>query len=92
MQKGTIKDPTLTVNGATLVFPAELTSGAWIECNGPEECILYGVKGEVLGLLNLSNPLPTFRTGRNEVQFSGAVTQGPAARVKVTFFADGPEL
>ena len=71
MLPGTVKDPALTVNGATMVFPAEVTSGNWLECNGPEDCILYGAKGEILSKV-APGRLPAFRAGRNEVQFSCA--------------------
>jgi hypothetical protein len=92
MLPGKVKDPTLMINGAKTVFPAELTSGCWLECNGPEDCVLYSAKGEILGRIALSGGLPILRAGQNEIQFSCVSTNGPAPRVKVTLFTHGPEL
>ena len=92
MLPGTLKDPALTIDGVTTVFPGELTSGNWLECNGPEDCTLYGSKGEVLGRLSPSGRLPALRAGQNQVQFSCASGQGPSPRVKVTVFSQGEEL
>jgi hypothetical protein len=92
MLPGTLKNPALTVNGETWVLPAELTSGSWLECNGPEDCVHYGAKGETLGKIAPSGRLPTLRAGQNRVQFSCAPAQGPSPRVKVTLFTQGQEL
>jgi hypothetical protein len=92
MLPGTLKEPAITVNGATTAFPAELTSGSWLECNGPDDCILYGAKGEVLGKATPSGRLPILRAGPNQVQFSCAPAKGPSPRVKVTLFTHGQEL
>jgi hypothetical protein len=92
MLPGTLKGPAITIDGVTTVFPCELTSGSWLECNGPEDCTLYGSKGEVLGNIAPSGRLPSLRAGRNQVQFSCASSKGPPPRVKVTFFAQGESL
>jgi hypothetical protein len=92
MVRGTVKNPALTVNGATAVFATELTSGGWLECNAPGDCVVYGSSGEVLDKLHLPGSLPLLRPGQNQAQFSCAATPGPAPRVKVTFFAQGEDL
>ncbi|HEY5915055.1 MAG TPA: hypothetical protein VJA21_31055 [Verrucomicrobiae bacterium] len=89
MLPAAFKDPALTINGATIVFPGELTSGSWLECNGPEDCTLYGPKGEVLGKASPSGRAPLVREGRNEVQFACAAGKGPTPRAKVTVFTRG---
>jgi len=92
MLPGTLKDPAVTIDGVTTVFPGELTSGSWLECNGPEDCTLYGSKGEVLGKVSPSGRLPTLRAGLNQVQFSCAPGKGPSPRTKVTVFTLGEAL
>lgn len=92
MLPGAIKDPAITIDGVTVVFPGELASGCWIECNGSEDCALYGPKGEVLGKVTPSGALPTLRAGRNQVQFSCAPNKGPSPRAKITLFARGEDL
>ena len=92
MLPGTLKDPTITMNGVTTVFPGEFTSGSWLECSGPEDCTFYGSKGEILGKVAPSGRRPTLRAGQNQVQFSCASSKGPSPRVKVTLFTHGEDL
>jgi hypothetical protein len=91
MLPGTLNDPAVTIDGVTTTFPGELTSGSWLECNGPEDCALYGSKGELLGKVSLSGRLPALRAGQNQVQFSCASGKGPSPRAKVTVFSLGEE-
>ena len=86
MLAGTIEDPAITIGGVTTTFPGELASGGWIECEGPQDCTLYGPKGDVLAKLSPSGNLPTLRAGQSRVQFSCASGKGPSPRVKVTEF------
>ncbi len=92
MLPGTVKNPAITVNGATLVLATELTSGGWLECNGPDDCVLYGSNGEVRDRLHLTGRFPLVRPGQNQAQFSCAPGPGPSPRVKVTFFTQGEPL
>jgi hypothetical protein len=92
MLPGTLKDPAITMDGVTTVFPGEFTSGSWLECSGSGDCTLYGSKGEVLGKVAPSGRRPTLRAGSNQVQFSCAPSQGPSPRVKVTLFTQGEDL
>jgi hypothetical protein len=88
----TIRNPVLTVNDERVELPAELTSGSWIECNGADDCTVYGSRGETLARIKLSAPLAVLRAGGNELRFACAPGQGPAPRVKVTLFTLGEEL
>ena len=89
---GTLKDPAITMNGVTTVFPGEFTSGSWLECSGSEDCTFYGSKGEVLGKVAPSGRRPTLRAGQNQVHFSCGSSKGRSPRVKVTLFTHGEEL
>ena len=88
----TIKNPVLTVNDERIELPSELISGSWIECNGADNCAVYGSRGETLARIKLNAPLAALRAGGNELRFSCAPGQGPAPRVKVTLFTLGEEL
>ena len=92
MLPGTLQHPAITVDGVTAVFPGNLTSGSWLECNGPEDCTLYGSKGEFLGKVALSGRLPPLREGRSQVQFSCESNPGPLPRARVTLFTQGEDL
>ena len=92
MLPAAFKNPALTLNGVTVVFPAELTSGSWIECNGPEDCVLYGSKGETLTTFSPRPSIPLLKSGPSEISFSCSSSPGPAPRVKITFFSQGESL
>jgi hypothetical protein len=92
MLPGTLKDPAITLDGATIVFPAELTSGSWIECDDVEGCTLYGSKGQLLGKVSPSGRLPVLRAGSDQLRFSCAPAKGPSPRAKVTIFTRGEQL
>jgi hypothetical protein len=87
-----VKDPAITVNGTTVVFPEEMRSGCWIECQSPEDGVLYGSQGERLKQVTLRDPLPILQAGDNSLQFTCGPAQGPLPRVKVTVFSRGEEL
>ena len=80
------------MNNERIELPAELTSGSWIECNGADDCTVYGSRGETLAKVKRNPPLPAPRAGGNEIRFSCASVTGPAPRVKVTHFTLGEEL
>lgn len=92
MQPCTIRQPALTVNGVTVVFPAELSSGSWLESQGSEEGVVYGPTGERLATVPLTTPLPMLRTGENRLAFTCVPAEGATARVKVTVFSQGDPL
>jgi hypothetical protein len=92
MLPGTVRDPTLTINGISVQFPVELTSGSWIECNGPEDCTLYGTKGERVTRIVPEPLFPVMKPGLNQVRFSCSPGPGPSPRVKVTLFSQGEPL
>ena len=92
MLPGTLQDPAITMNGVTAVLPGEITSGGWVECNGPQDCTLYDSNGAVLGKPSLPGKLPVLRSGQNQVRFSCSAREGLAPRVKVTVFAQGEDL
>ncbi len=91
MLAATIRNPALTVNGQSVELAVEMTSGNWIECDGLDDCTVYGLRGETLAKVRLSAPLPSLRAGSNEVRFSCASGSRPAPRVKVTLFTLGEE-
>jgi hypothetical protein len=92
MLPGVVRNPTLTLNGTTVMIPLDLPSGSWIECKGPEGCVLYGSRGEVLKTLSLPGAWPTLKSGENRVQFSSKTSSGPAPRARITVFCRGEEL
>lgn len=92
LHKGTIKNPQLTVGETTVEFPIELVSGSWIEGNGPEDCVLYGSKGEPLGKVTPRGGWPMLKPGVRSLTFSCETSEGFEPRARVTLFKHGEEL
>lgn len=92
MRSGSVKNPKLTVEGKTIEFPVELASGSWIECNGPEDCAVYGPKGESLGKVTPHGDWPVLRAGESALQFSCETSDGAQPRSRVTASAMGEGL
>ena len=92
MRPGVVKNPKVTVGGATLEFPIELTSGSWIEANGPADCTAYGSKGEPLGKVTPRGDWPTLPAGVAALQFSCEPGNASKPRARVTVFSHGDEL
>jgi hypothetical protein len=91
LRKGVVKDPSITLGGKTITFPVELTSGSWIECNGADDCAVYGSRGEPLGKATPRGDWPAFPTGVALLQFSCDPGSAPSPRARVTVFTRGNE-
>jgi hypothetical protein len=87
-----VKNPRLTVAGNNLDFEVELKSGSWIEGNGPDDCRIYGPKGEPLGKVTARGDWPVLHSGTTRIAFSCEANNGPRPRARVTMFPYGEEL
>lgn len=88
----TVRNPAVTINGKTIVFPAEMPSGSYLELNTSSECVLYGSKGEVIASVSPNGPIPLLSPGANRIQFSCDAADGPAPRVRLTISSHGQPL
>ena len=87
-----VKHPKLTVDGQVLEFPIDLAPGSWIEGNGPDDCVVFGSKGESLGPVIPRGDWPVLRAGASPWQFSCGAGEGPKPRARVTVFSHGEAL
>ncbi|MCL4787674.1 MAG: hypothetical protein KJ070_12915 [Verrucomicrobia bacterium] len=92
LRTGVVKNPKLTVGETTIEFPVELSSGSWIESNGPDDCAVYGSKGEPLGKVTPRGSWPTLKSGVTPMTLSCEVGEGLEPRARVTLFKHGEEL
>lgn len=92
MRAGKLKNPKITVAGRTIEFPIELASGGWIEGNSPEDCAVYGSKGEPLGKVIPRGDWPVLSVGANAMQFSCEPGNGLQPRARIVTIAKGEEL
>ena len=92
LRPGLVKNPSLCVGGKTIAFPVELASGGWIECNGSNDCVAYGSRGEPLGQLTPRGDWPALNAGVTPIQFSCESSGAIRPRARVTFFTRGKAL
>ncbi len=88
----TVRNPTVSVNGMSVVLPVEMHSGSYLEFNAAGSCMLYGAKGELITRVSPENEIPLLSTGKNEIGFSCSAANGPAPRVKLTVISHGQPL
>ncbi len=89
---GHVKKPSVSVGGKTIEFPVELASGSWIECNGPDDCTAYRVRGEPLGKVTPRGDWPMLPAGVTALRFSCEPGGASTPRARVTVFTRGREL
>jgi hypothetical protein len=92
LRAGTVKTPKLVVAGGDLEFPVELASGSWLEANGPDDCKVYGSKGESLGKVTPRGAWPLLIPGETSLHFSCDSAARPQPRARVTIFSYGEQL
>jgi hypothetical protein len=90
--QGTMKNPRVLIAGQTLEFPVELTSGCWIECNGPEDCAVYGSKGEPKGKITPRGTWLSLPGGVTRLEFGTGAGAAAAVRARLTVFMQGEEI
>jgi hypothetical protein len=88
----TVRDPAVTINGKTVVFPVEMPSGSYLEVNTSDDCVLYGPKGEVIARVSPMGLIPLLSAGKNQIRFSSEAAAGPAPRVRLTVSSQGQPL
>ena len=81
-----VVNPRIRRGDRTVEFPVTLTSGSWIEANGPGDCSVFGPKGESLGSVTPRGDWPEFEVGLNRLGFESAGENGSPARAKITSF------
>ncbi len=89
--KQTLRNPAVTLGGATVTFPVELETGMWLECLAPDDCKVYGPEGGVLRSITPQGALPALAPGENPVRFTADTGDTPA-RALVTLSTVGNPL
>jgi hypothetical protein len=92
LRAAAVTNPKLSVGGQGVEFPIALASGSWIECNGPEDCLVYGPKGEALGKVTPRGTWPEIPRGTTLLKFSCGPAADTPPRARVTVFHQGDEL
>ncbi|MDD4870207.1 MAG: hypothetical protein PHR77_06570, partial [Kiritimatiellae bacterium] len=77
------KNPSLKINGQTLVVPVTMKSGDFLELENSGLCLHYNDAGDLQARIRPSATWPTMRAGDNTVVFDCERPQGVSARAEV---------
>ncbi|MGQ9455020.1 MAG: hypothetical protein ACUVT8_00210 [Armatimonadota bacterium] len=87
--KTRLTNPSITINGETIIFPVELESGCYIEYNWPTGCKLYNSSGDLIHEF-LPEGSVKLKPGVNEITFScQPPADGTSTRARVTMGVTG---
>jgi hypothetical protein len=89
LRSATLKNPQVRIGSQTILFPAELASGSYLEFNGLSECTIYDSKSEPIGQVTPVGEAPMVEEGENEVAFSCESANGFCPRANVTLISLG---
>jgi hypothetical protein len=81
-----LRNPSLTVGGAKLVFPTQMKPGerlVYRDLKDLRDCRVYGADGKVAGEVKPTGKLPGLKAGRNRVTFGLDVGGAKAFQVRV---------
>lgn len=87
-----VRNPVLIINGREIRFPAVIESGACLEFHAPDDCVLYGPKGEVIERITLTGDVPILDPGANTIVFSCDDDNITTPRARVTIISSGTPL
>lgn len=85
-------NPVLSVGGQSIRFPVEMETGSYLELQGPNDCKLYGPKGQLLEEVKPEGAVPTLDGGANELRFTCGSPEGLRARARVTVTTMGKPI
>lgn len=88
----TLKNPTVTINGARITFPVELPTGSYLEMYSADDCKVYDERGALVAEVNPVGDVPVLRAGANEVRFDCEGPEQVSARANVTVISYGDTL
>ncbi len=92
MVSGIIENPAITIGGEKIVFPVKMKSGMYLEFLSPNDCKLYGSKGEFLQEVSIEGNIPKLNAGYNEISFMCDGPEEINVRVQVTVIGEGEPL
>lgn len=87
-----IKNPAVTINGQTIIFPVEMETGSYVEFHSMDDCKLYGPRGELLVEVEPTGEVPAVVRGDNEVSFRCEGPPGIRPRARVTIVTHGDPI
>jgi hypothetical protein len=87
-----LENPTLTINGSVLRFPATLSGRSYIELHNLNDCRLYSADGELIRKIRPQGDRPRLVAGNNNIRFDCRSAAGWNPRARVTIVGKGTAL
>ncbi|NQT11972.1 MAG: hypothetical protein HQ582_04430 [Planctomycetes bacterium] len=84
-----LRNPSVSVGGRTITFPVDIETGQFLEFRAPDECKLYGPKGEEIRDVEPVGDVPTLEPGANPIKFAWEPTEGVHPRAYVSLITEG---
>jgi hypothetical protein len=92
LRKGKLVNPAVKLGGGLLTFPVTLDSGSYLEFLGSGRCKVYDEKGNDLGDVVPTGPIPELVSGHNALGFDCDARDGGTTRARLTVIAYGEPL
>lgn len=89
---GKFRNPSITIAGRTITFPVELETGQYLEFTSPEDCRIFGPRGDVVAEVKPTGQVPELAAGANWVTFNAEPLDGPRPRLQITVISHGDPL
>jgi hypothetical protein len=92
LEKKSLADPVLELNGSQLRLPVEIESGQYLEFLSSEKCLLYDSLGEIIGAASPEGDLPMVREGLNVCRFQSGDRTDTVGNANITVVLSGEPL
>ena len=87
-----LRNPSIRIGGTTITFLVEIETGQFLEFRGPDDCKLYGQKGEEIRDVQFQGDVPVLAAGENDVEFFCESEVGVTRRAYVSVITEGEPL
>jgi hypothetical protein len=77
-------NPAIRIGDHEGVFPVEMESGSYLECNSPDDCKVFGPDGGFLQDVKIAGEIPALAAGDNRLHFGCESALGVNPRVRIT--------
>lgn len=87
-----VKNPTISLGGQAMTFPAELESGSYIELVSADDCMAYDRQDQPIGRVVPQGAVPQLQPGEQTITFTCEGTQEMLLHARVTVISRGQPL
>lgn len=88
----TIENPSVSIAGKKIVFPVKMETGMFLEFWPPNNCKLYGSKGELIQEVTVEGEIPELKSGANAISFECNALNPVNPRLLITLINQGEPI